>query len=121
MRAAKKAGYRIDLVFIGLAHPALGAERVAARVAKGGHHVPPADIARRYERSMENLPKALLLADWATILDNSNALEPFRLIARIRSGRVTHLAGRRPEWLDRTLARYALATGRLIGPDGSGA
>ena len=69
-------------MFIGLEHPALNAERVAARVATGGHDVPLVDIERRFERSIKNLPKALLLAKQADILDNSDAVDPFRLVAR---------------------------------------
>ena len=54
--------------------------RVRERVRKGGHHVPAADIRRRYTRSLRNLVGHYLpLADEWTIFDNSGR-EP-RLVA----------------------------------------
>ena len=52
--------------------------RVASRAARGGHSVPYEDVIRRFVRSLENLPKAIALADKATILDNST--QGYRLI-----------------------------------------
>ena len=59
------------LVFIGTANPVLNIERVAERVAAGGHHVPDADVLRRFGRAMANLPAALCLADHTWVFDNS--------------------------------------------------
>ena len=61
-----------SLFYIRLASVALALERVAARVARGGHDVPPQDVVRRFSRSLKNLPKAVSLADKVTILDNSS-------------------------------------------------
>ena len=72
MEEAKRRGYEVELVYIRLASVALALERVAARVARGGHDVPPQDDVRRFSRSLENLPKAVSLADKVTILDNSS-------------------------------------------------
>ena len=72
MEEAKRRGYEVELVYIRLASIALALERVAARVARGGHDVPPQDVVRRFSRSLENLPKAVSLADKITILDNSS-------------------------------------------------
>ncbi|WP_368076626.1 zeta toxin family protein [uncultured Desulfovibrio sp.] len=72
MEEAKRRGYEVELVYIRLASVALALERVAARVARGGHNVPPQDVVRRFSRSLENLPKAVSLADKVTILDNSS-------------------------------------------------
>lgn len=72
MEEAKRRGYEVELVYIRLASIALALERVAARVARGGHDVPPQDVVRRFSRSLENLPKAVSLADKVTILDNSS-------------------------------------------------
>ena len=67
MQEAKSHGYEVELVYIRLASPELALARIAARVARGGHDVPECDV-----RSLENLPKAMLLADKVTILDNSS-------------------------------------------------
>lgn len=74
MRRANQEGYEINLIFIGINTVDTNIERVNERVANGGHNVPEEDIRRRYERSMENLPVALDLADNATIFDNSSSL-----------------------------------------------
>ena len=71
MAEARQRGYQIELVYIRLSSPELALQRVAARVARGGHDVPAQDVIRRYARSLENLPRAMQLADKVTILDNS--------------------------------------------------
>jgi predicted ABC-type ATPase len=114
MEQAKAGGYRVDLVVIGLEHPALNAERVAARVLRGGHDVPISDIRRRYRRGMMNLPTALSLAHRAMLLDNSSAHDPFRVIMRANRGIVTQIAPALPNWLERAFADHVLALGRSI-------
>jgi predicted ABC-type ATPase len=47
-------GYEVELVFIHLESADLCVARVAERVRKGGHRVPPRDIRRRYGRSVTN-------------------------------------------------------------------
>ena len=71
MAEARQRGYQIELVYIRLSSPELALQRVAARVARGGHDAPAQDVIRRYARSLENLPRAMQLADKVTILDNS--------------------------------------------------
>ncbi len=71
MTEAKEKGYTVELVYIRLASPELALKRIAARVARGGHDVPVHDVLRRFKRSLDNLPKAVELADRVTILDNS--------------------------------------------------
>lgn len=52
MREARKAGYRIVLVYVALKDPELHIERVRLRVSRGGHDIPDVDIRRRYARSL---------------------------------------------------------------------
>lgn len=54
LQTAKEAGYFIKVAFVYLDSAELCIERVAARVSKGGHHVPADDIRRRYHRSNLN-------------------------------------------------------------------
>src|SRR5260370_42016099 len=57
--AAEKAsaeGWRVGLVYIGLASSRLAIERVRQRQPAEGHGVPAADVHRRYERSLRQLP-----------------------------------------------------------------
>jgi hypothetical protein len=53
----KAAGYRIEIIFLRLPSPQLAFLRIAARVRQGGHHVPRADVLRRFTRSWHNFQK----------------------------------------------------------------
>ena len=72
LKEAKKRGYHINLTFLWLSSADLAVERVAKRVAQGGHHIPETTIRRRYLLGQKNLLKYYLpLVDHALILDNS--------------------------------------------------
>jgi len=80
LRKRQKEGYQFHLFFVWLPHPDMAVFRVASRVAAGGHHVPEADVRRRYERGIANfLGLYMELADVWEVYDNSEAT---RLIAR---------------------------------------
>ena len=70
---AKEKGYVTTLLFFWLKNVDLAKERVAIRVAEGGHNIPPDVIERRYKNGIKNLFDIYLpLVDGALILDNSN-------------------------------------------------
>lgn len=71
MRAAKDASYEVGLVFVALNSANLNVQRVADRVARGGHHIPEEIIRRRYEAALRRLPEAIRLADSSMLFDNS--------------------------------------------------
>ena len=48
VRLAQQAGYTVTLLYFWLNSPELAIERVAARVATGGHNIPEERIRRRY-------------------------------------------------------------------------
>lgn len=52
LRRWSDSGYRISLHFIELPSADHAVQRVATRVAAGGHAVPEADIRRRFERGL---------------------------------------------------------------------
>ena len=79
MEEAKSRGYSVRLIYIFLSSLELALSRVQSRVKKGGHDGSPTDIARRFLRSIDNLPKALALADSYTVIDNSK--EAYSVIA----------------------------------------
>lgn len=54
LRAGKAADYRTIIVYTWLDNPQLCIGRIAVRVAGGGHHVPDADVIRRFYRSNIN-------------------------------------------------------------------
>ncbi len=51
---AKAKGFSVTLFFVYLESVAMAIERVAFRVKKGGHHIPPDVIKRRYEKGLNN-------------------------------------------------------------------
>ncbi len=79
-KRAKKRGYRVELHFVWIPNPQEAIRRVRQRVKEGGHHVPAADIRRRFRRSIENL-----LRDYAPLADNwflwDNSAPPAKLLA----------------------------------------
>ncbi len=80
LRECKNKGYTINLMYFWLRSPDLAVERVARRVASGGHSIPEADIRRRYERGLRNLFNLYLpLCDGWMVFDNSDSAP--RLIA----------------------------------------
>jgi hypothetical protein len=54
-RRASKLGYEIELHYLWLSSPAQAVARVRMRVRQGGHHVPAADVRRRFKRSLAHL------------------------------------------------------------------
>jgi predicted ABC-type ATPase len=89
MERCRAAGYDVSLVFVILKAPELNIERIANRVAQGGHHISPEVVRRRYPRSLEGLRSAFETADFAVVLDNSG--DDLIELAQKRNG-VVHLA-----------------------------
>ncbi|MDT8363329.1 MAG: zeta toxin family protein [Nitrosomonas sp.] len=48
-------GWRVELIYLALPSVEMSKLRVAERVAHGGHHIPAADIERRFPRSLRHL------------------------------------------------------------------
>jgi predicted ABC-type ATPase len=86
VRAAKRRGFEIRLIYVILESPDLNVERVRLRVKKGGHNVPVEKIRSRWTRSLGQLPWFLDQADWALIFDNSKEL---RVVGRKARGTLT--------------------------------
>jgi len=49
----KRAGYRIEIVYLRISSPRLALRRIAAWVKQGGHNVPRTDVIRRFTRAMK--------------------------------------------------------------------
>lgn len=97
MQAAKNAGFRIDLVYIGLDSSERCILRVQERVLQGGHDVADGDIRRRYVRGLVNLLQAIRIADRAVVYDNSE--NEHRKMIEAEDGTVTWSARQRPSWV----------------------
>lgn len=72
IKDAKLKGYQIDLIFLWLPSPESAIERVAQRVAQGGHFIPNETVIRRFFSGLKNFTQYYLpICDRAIIFDNS--------------------------------------------------
>lgn len=80
LRQLVQEGWHVNLVFIWLDSPELAVQRVAARVAAGGHDIPEATIRRRYDKGIRNFFTLYqeLAETWA-VYDNSNSAQAVML------------------------------------------
>ena len=69
---AQANGYEVTLLFFWLDSPNMAKERVAQRVAEGGHSIPSETIERRYHNGIANLFTIYIdMVDICYIFDNS--------------------------------------------------
>lgn len=90
LKKAKKLGYQIEIHYLWIPSPLLAIRRIAQRVKKGGHHIPPADVRRRYQRSLENFVKvyAPLANNWRLW---NNTSKPPKLILQSKKSTLEQL------------------------------
>ncbi len=95
----KKRGYKIHLFFLWIHHIDIALERIAERVAKGGHNVPEHVVRRRFNKGLTNFFKMYRpLADSWTLIENSTespyliAFEEFGKLEIIDSGLFSNLS-----------------------------
>lgn len=70
---AHKAGYEVELIFFWLSSPEVAIQRVAKRVAEGGHNIPEDVIRRRYDAGIHNLFNIYgHVVDRWVLVDNNN-------------------------------------------------
>jgi predicted ABC-type ATPase len=81
VKTAQQMGYKVTLLFIWLDSPETAIQRVADRVAAGGHHIPDEIIRRRYYRGIFNLINLYLPMCNSWILVNNKDVVP-ELIAK---------------------------------------
>lgn len=74
---ARANKFSISIFFVYLDSVELCVQRIAARVAKGGHHIPPEDVRRRYSRSNRNFWHLYkeLADDWFLFLNAGDSFE----------------------------------------------
>ena len=104
LAGAAKAGFDVTLIYVGIKSSDLSRRRVKARVAAGGHDVPVEKLAARYERSLNNLERAIAQLPRVLIYDNSSFDSPHRFLAEFRDGeRFRTGKGKPPKWAARFL------------------
>ena len=97
MERAKAAGYEVALIYVALNDPQLNVDRVTERARQGGHYIEPDTVRRRVGSSLDNLPRALAIADQSVVLDNSGPAH--RRVLEVADGRLTFQAEQLPQWL----------------------
>jgi predicted ABC-type ATPase len=102
---ARRAGFFTQMFFVGTVGPIINVERVALRVARGGHDVPRDRVVARWKRTMELLREAIEACDRSSIFDNSTSIGP-RFVMDIVSpqgsgGRVARCIEPVPDWVRR--------------------
>lgn len=98
MQRAKDAGYQVNLLFVGVDSVEISKQRVANRVAKGGHDIPEDAQERRFDRSMANAVKASNIADVAAFYNNETG-KGHDLQAVVQNGHLIHVADRPSSWV----------------------
>lgn len=124
--AAQRAGFAVVLLVVCVDDPQMLLGRVAQRVEEGGHPVPPERILARYPRTVRHLSVAVRRADLALLYDTSappgEAVQPPRLVARLRKGAETWRAAILPAWTQTALSVGTAASRHLTrGFDGESA
>lgn len=71
MQRARNQGYFVHSIYVLTKDPKINIERVAARVSKGGHDVPPEKVESRYRRALSKIPKLFKVCNKCDIFDNS--------------------------------------------------
>lgn len=101
IKRAKAEGYKIELEYVGVDSVEIAKERVKARVNKGGHGIPDADIERRYHNSLKQLKEVLPLCDRVSIYNNTFAFEP---VAEIQDNFIKIREGyKKTKWIQEIL------------------
>jgi predicted ABC-type ATPase len=98
MTEAIAGGFIVRLTYISVASASLCALRVRQRVAEGGHDVPLEKLKARYVRSVENARRAVTMAHFAMVLDNTSIREPHRPVLRYEQGVLRAWSNRLPRW-----------------------
>lgn len=96
MRDARKLGYMVNLIYVCVEDVSTSKARVRNRVALGGHDIPEDVQERRFQKSLDNAPRAAREADYAIFYHNG--AKGHELVAEALKGRVTHTSNSLPNW-----------------------
>ncbi|MFN3616400.1 MAG: AAA family ATPase [Aquabacterium sp.] len=95
LKQAAEAGFELRIWYVGLSSPEQHLARVKARVRKGGHDIPEADIRRRFDQSRLQLISLLPHLTELRVYDNSTEADPHQgqapqpaLVLHWQAGRV---------------------------------
>jgi predicted ABC-type ATPase len=125
LERALEASIEVRVWYVGLSTPELHLARVRARVARGGHDIPEAQIRARYDSSRLNLIRLLPRLTELRVYDNSADADPRAgdtpepdLLLHMARGRIVRSCAlaRTPEWAKPILAAALKATAPATAP-----
>jgi len=96
---ARRRGFSVIVMHVGVETPDLSVARVAARVEEGGHAVPEDKIRARHARAGALIRQAVLAADRGMVFDNSRLNAPPRQCIVFASGRLVLALPLLPGWI----------------------
>lgn len=101
---AQAQGFFVMLLVVALDQPERLLERVAQRVAEGGHAVPPTRILARYPRTLAHLTRAVRVADAAVLYDSQDVTPgTHTAVALCKKAWTQELVQPLPAWAQRVL------------------
>jgi predicted ABC-type ATPase len=121
LERAAAAGLEVRVWYIGLASPELHLARVRARVARGGHDIPEAQIRARYDSGRLNVVRLLPRLTELRVYDNSPEADPHtgaapqpHPVLHVVRGRIVRAAppGQVPGWAKPIVAAAMKLAGR---------
>ena len=103
LKEAVRRGYFVVLLAVGLDSPGKSIQRVALRVSRKGHTVPPDKINERYPRVLNNIAIGVFVVSIALVVDNSEDTniddgDAFFPIALFADGELLEYVEAAPEW-----------------------
>lgn len=95
LKMARDCGFEVEIVYIGLDNVELHCQRVAQRVAKGGHNIPTSKILKRYNESLAHLLSAIKIAKRVEIFDNTHF---YKSVMTIKNQEIVFFDKNAPQW-----------------------
>lgn len=95
---ARKLNYFVEMHYIGVDDVNLAKQRIAHRVANGGHGIPDEDVERRFSKSFVQLKEVMTMIDLLIFYDNT---EKFNRFAFFERGEHIKVSKDTPGWFQR--------------------
>ncbi len=92
---AKELDYFVETHYIGVDNVNIAKQRIAYRVANGGHGISDEDVERRYQQSFIQLKEVMPLLDLLIFYDNTEKFNRFALFER---GKLIKVSKDTPNW-----------------------
>lgn len=89
IKKAKEHGFQVETVFVTTSDPKINIDRIANRVASGGHDVPKDKVFSRYAKTMNLLPEIIKHSDTVKVYDNSKA-QPELVFSKDLNGKLLY-------------------------------